>query len=120
MSEFSFYKAFTLFSEAGPTPPPPGGGADAGGMPPMGGPPGDLGGMGGGMGGPPGGGDPAAAGGQPIEIKTLPAGDVWKLLEKILKDKKFDKFFEEINIKKRETPTIHSKHQQAKKSSLQK
>ena len=121
MSNFTFYKAFVLLEAAPPggdmggmPPGGPPGGDMGGGMPPMGGPPG------GGMGGPPGG-DPMGGGappGQPIEVKSIAAADVWKLLEKIIKDeKKYSKFFEEINIAKKDKPTTYSK-QPEKKSSL--
>jgi len=124
-SKFTFFKAFTLLQEATPPGPAgdvgggmgpggdPMGGPPSGGMPPMGGP------MGGGMGGAPG--DPmggGAAAGQPIEVKSLPAADVWKLLEKIVKDEKYDKFFEEINIAKKQQATTFSKKKLEKKSSL--
>ena len=121
MSNFTFFKAFTLLQEADAPPGgPPGGpggppGADPmGGM--MGGPPGG----GGAPGGPPGGpgGDPMGGGGpqgQPIDVKSIPVGDVWKLLEKIVKDeKKYAKFFEEINIVKKDKPTTYSQQKPEK------
>lgn len=126
MTTKSFFSASTLFRELGEPAGAPPGGAPAGGPPgadpmsggmgaPPGGPP-----MGGGMGGPPGG-DPM--GGQqqaPIEIKSIPAADVWKLLEKIVKDDKYKKFFDEINITKQQDQTVYSKKPDKEKTSLQK
>ncbi len=107
MASFNFYKAFTLLRELGE----PGG--DPGGGPPMDGPaPSPPMGGGGGppMGGGPPGGDPmgggAPGGGEPIEVKSLPAADVWKLLEKLVKDEKYGKFFEEINIAKNREKSV--------------
>ena len=129
MTTKSFFCASTLFRELGE---PGGMGAPPGGAPAPGGPPGGdpMGGgmgappggpMGGGMGGPPGG-DPM--GGQqqqaPVEIKSIPAADVWKLLEKIVKDDKYKKFFDEINITKQTDQTVYSKKPDKEKTSLQK
>ena len=107
MSEFTFFKAFTILQEADAPPPAPPGGDDPMGGDPMGGampPP-----MGGDpMGGNPMGGDPmggGGAGGQPIEVKSIAAADVWSLLDKIVKDEKYAGFFEEINIAKKQQPS---------------
>lgn len=113
MSDFSsFYRACNFLVEADTPPPPPEG---AGGPPGMGGPPG------GGLppmgGGPPGmGGDPMG-GGEPIPIRTIPAADVWKLLDQFVSGK-YDKFFDEINITRKQTTTVHSKKKEEDKSSL--
>src|ERR1700677_3567262 len=105
----SFYQLWNQLQEAPLAPPggagaapPPGG--DLGGMggDPMGGAPP----MGGGMGAPPPGGgmggDPMGGGapgqGEPVPVKVISTADAWKVLEKIVSDKKHDKFFEEINI----------------------
>jgi hypothetical protein len=119
MSEFTFFKGFTLVREAGePTAPAGGGppGGDLGGGPPGGGmPP-----MGGGGGGDPmgGGGGEGGPGGQPIDVKSIPAADVWKMLEKIVQDEKYGKFFEEINIVKKQSPTTYSPKKEKEKKSL--
>lgn len=117
MSKLSFYKVWNLVTEAAPPPPP-------------GGPPGgDLGGMGappGGMGGPPGGdpmgGDPSGGGAQqPIPVEEIPVANAWKILEKIAKDEKYGKFFEEISINKPKKSEVFTKQEQKKekkKSSL--
>jgi hypothetical protein len=128
MTTKSFFCASTLFRELGePAGAPPGGAPGPAGGPPGSDPMGGMGappGMGGGMGAPPGG-DPMGGGQQqqqPIEIKSIPAADVWKLLEKIVKDtNKYGKFFDEINItKQQDQQVVYSKKPDNKKTSLQK
>lgn len=133
MSEFTFYKGWLLTElgePAGGMPPPPGGAGGgmpplggAGGPPPMGGgggmPPPPMGG-GGGMGDPMGG-DPMGGGapGKPIPIKTITAADVWGMLEKIVNDEKYEKFFDQIGVnKKRPEAQVFKKKE--KETSLQK
>ncbi len=90
----NFYKAFTLLKEIDePTPAEPNTpSGDAPAPPPA-------------LSGPPPGGNLPAPGEAPegqktIDIKTLPVADVWKLLRKIVEDKKYDSFFADINILK--------------------
>ena len=130
----TFFDASTLFRELGEPGGSPGALGGAAGGPPggMGGPPGaggppggppPMGGGGMGMGGPPGGGMGGGEGQPPqapMAIKSIPAADVWKLLEKIIKDDKYDKFFKEININKPKNQTVYSKKEEPKNSSLQK
>lgn len=110
----SFLEILNLINEADAPPPPPAPGGDAppmGGAPMGGGPPG--GGLGGPPGGPPMGGAPGGAPQEPLPIKTIPAADVWKLLEKVIKD---DKFIEEIHVgRKKRMP---KEQQLSKKTSL--
>ena len=122
----SFSEMLSILNEAPPAP---------GGMPPMGGlggaPGGDLGGLGGqpggmppmgggmgggGLGGPPGLGGTAGGfgGGEPVPIKTIAATDVWKLLQKTMKD---SKFMEEIRID-RKKQVLNGKPQEKKNSLL--
>jgi hypothetical protein len=116
MSRKSFYQTWNIVNEAG-APPPVGG-------PPPGGPPGGdpLGGLGGGappMGGPPGGdpmgGGAPGAGGQPVPVESIPVADAWKILEKIAKDQKYGKFFEEISINKPKKSEVFTKKKEEKK-----
>jgi hypothetical protein len=124
MSKKSFYQTWNLVNEAGPPPPPGGAGGPGGdlggdlgggGAPPGGDPMGGLGG-----GGPPGG-DPMGGGeggpqGEPIPIQSIPVADVWKILDMISKEKKYSKFFEEINVRKQKKSEIFQKKE--KKTSL--
>jgi hypothetical protein len=134
MDKLTFFKMSMKLQEAGLGAQPPAGGLGAppGGLGapggdalggPMGGPPGMGGGLGGPMGGPPGmGGDPMGGGdpsmmGEPIPIKTIPAADVWGSLAKLVKDNKYDKFFDEINIS-RQKPTARPQPPERKTSLL--
>lgn len=122
----SFFEMINLINEAplggpagAPMGSPPGGlgspGGDLGGL---GGPPGGMP-LGGGLGGPPGppglGPGGGMGGGEPVPIKTIAATDVWKLLEKVMKD---EKFIEEIRIDRKKQISSNHKVKEKKNSLL--